>query len=150
MPKYAHLAQLPDDCQTLYMQKVGCRIHLATQSRPELMFSVTQLSRRNKKQHDVTCMQLIELYDMLLVHLLRVRFTVPMAYLLNCTPLLMFPTIAMQTRSLTLVSQYTTADFLPHLYPCPKSNPLSQTLVPQLNSLVFIQVHRQSCGHEIS
>ena len=49
MPKYAHLAQLPDDCQTLYMQKVGCLIHLATQSRPELIFSVTQLSRRNKK-----------------------------------------------------------------------------------------------------
>jgi hypothetical protein len=49
MPQHAHLAQLPDDCQTLYMQKVGCLIHLATQSRPDLMFSVTQLSRRNKK-----------------------------------------------------------------------------------------------------
>ena len=49
MPQYTHLAQLPDDCQTLYMQKVGCLIHLATQSRPDLMFSVTQLSRRNKK-----------------------------------------------------------------------------------------------------
>ena len=49
MTKYAHLAQLPDDCQTLYMQKVGCLIHLATQSWPELIFSVTQLSRRNKK-----------------------------------------------------------------------------------------------------
>ena len=49
MSQYAHLAQLPDDSQTLYMEKVGCLIHLATQARPELMFSVTQLSRRNKK-----------------------------------------------------------------------------------------------------
>jgi hypothetical protein len=49
MYKYTHLAQLPDFDQTLYMEKVGCLIHLATQSRPDLIFSVTQLSRRNKK-----------------------------------------------------------------------------------------------------
>ena len=49
MPNYAHLAQLPDDHQTLYMEKVGCLVHLATQSRPDLIFSVTQSSRRNKK-----------------------------------------------------------------------------------------------------
>ena len=49
MLQYAHLAQLPDDRQTLYMKKVGCLIHLATQARPDLIFSVTQLSRRNKK-----------------------------------------------------------------------------------------------------
>ena len=47
--KYAHLAQLPDDSQTLFMEKVGCLVHLATQTRPELMFSVTQLSCRNKR-----------------------------------------------------------------------------------------------------
>ena len=49
MLQYAHLAQLPDDRQTLYMKKVGYLIHLAMQSRPDLIFSVTQLSRRNKK-----------------------------------------------------------------------------------------------------
>ena len=49
MPQYAHLVQLSDNHQTLYMEKVDCLIHLATQTRPELIFSVTQLSRRNKK-----------------------------------------------------------------------------------------------------
>ena len=49
MSKYTHLAHLPDNLQTLCMEKVGCLIHLATQSRPELIFSVTPLSRRNKK-----------------------------------------------------------------------------------------------------
>ena len=49
MSQSAHLVQLPDDSQTLYMEKVGCLIHLTTQTRPELMFSVTQLSRRNKR-----------------------------------------------------------------------------------------------------
>jgi hypothetical protein len=49
MSKYSHLALLPDSDQTLYMAKVGCLIHLATQSRPELILSVTQLSRNNKK-----------------------------------------------------------------------------------------------------
>ena len=49
MSKYTHLAQLPDFDQTLYMEKVGCLIHLATQTRPDLILSVTQLSRSNKK-----------------------------------------------------------------------------------------------------
>ena len=48
IPNYAHLAQLPDNHQTLYMEKVGCLVHLATQTRPGLIFSVTQWSRRNK------------------------------------------------------------------------------------------------------
>ena len=40
---HAHLAQLPDFDQTLYMdEKVGCLIHLlATQSRPELILSLS-------------------------------------------------------------------------------------------------------------
>ena len=49
MSNYVHLAQLPDLSQTLYMEKVGCLIHLAThQTRPELIFSVTQLSHRRR------------------------------------------------------------------------------------------------------
>ena len=70
MSQSAHLAQLPDDSQTLYMEKVGCLIHLATQSRPELMFSVTQLSRRNKRATRRDSLQSIEFYGMLLVQLL--------------------------------------------------------------------------------
>ena len=49
MPQYAHLAQLPDYHQTLYLEKVGCLVHLTTQRQPDLILSVTQISRRNKK-----------------------------------------------------------------------------------------------------
>ena len=103
MPQYAHLTQLHDDRQTLFMEKVGCLIHLAMQSRPDLIFSVTQLSRRNKKatRSDMSAVDRVLRY-------VAGSLLTPMAYLLNCMPLLMFPTIAIQTRSRTQVSQYTT------------------------------------------
>ena len=40
---------LHDTKQTLYMSKVGKLIHLATQTRPDILYATTQLSRRNKK-----------------------------------------------------------------------------------------------------
>ena len=40
---------LYDTLQTLFMSKVGKLIHLATQTRPNILYATTQLSRRNKK-----------------------------------------------------------------------------------------------------
>ena len=80
-----------------------------------------------KRRHDATCLQSIEFYGMLLAQLLWAKLTVPMAYLPNCMPRLMSPTIAMQTRSRTQAYQYTTAASQLHLYPCPRYSSLSQT-----------------------
>ena len=40
---------LPDHLQQVFQQKVGCLMYLMTQTRPDLHFSVTQLSRRSSK-----------------------------------------------------------------------------------------------------
>ena len=40
---------LHDTLQTQFMSKVGKLIHLATQTRPDILYATTQLSRRNKK-----------------------------------------------------------------------------------------------------
>ena len=40
---------LHDTLQTLFMRKVGKLIHLATQTRPDILYAMTQLLRRNKK-----------------------------------------------------------------------------------------------------
>ena len=48
MSQYAN-TPLHDTLQTQFMSKVGKLIHLATQTRPDILYATTQLSRRNKK-----------------------------------------------------------------------------------------------------
>ena len=42
---------LSADLQTLFQEKVGSILYLASQTRPDLIYSTTQLSRRSNKCH---------------------------------------------------------------------------------------------------
>ena len=112
------------------------------QTRPDLIFSVTQLSRRNTR-HDMSAVDRVLRY-------VAGTATLGQTY---CTyglsPNLYATVDAMQTRSRTQVYQYTTAVSQLHLYPCPRSSPLSQTPAQRPSSLAPMLGHRQSCGHAI-
>jgi hypothetical protein len=49
MPDDDEIQLLPSSAQTLFQEKVGTLLYLASQTRPDLLYSVTQLSRRSNK-----------------------------------------------------------------------------------------------------
>ena len=51
--------------QTLFQEKVGSILYLASQSRPDLFYSTTQLSRRSNKTLREIWLQLIAFLDIL-------------------------------------------------------------------------------------
>jgi len=49
MPEFDESMLLPKAQQQLFQEKVGTLLYLASQTRPDLLYSVTQLSRRSNK-----------------------------------------------------------------------------------------------------
>ena len=150
MSNYAHSAQLPDLSQTLCMEKMGCFIHLATQTRPDLIFSVIQLSRRNKKAtwRDMFAVDRVLRY-------VAGTVTVCQTYCSYSLPPELYTTVD--------VSYNCHADsklhkgvaihygrFSLHSYPCLRSSPSLLVLAQQPSSLGHIQVQGLSCGRVIS